>query len=123
MRLPATARWIALALLGLAIATAVGIAASNLASQQIGIASESITAGERLAPAVRSASRQAATPQGHGQRTTTTTTTPQTTTTSPPPETTATAPTTTPTPPPATTPSHSGEPGDDHGGGGHSADD
>ena len=118
MRLPATARWIALALLGLAIATAVGFAASNLASQQIGIASESITAGERLAPAVRSASQQAASPQGHGQRTTTTTTTPQTTTPSPPPETTATAPTTTP----ATAPGHSGEPGDDHGGG-HGADD
>ena len=50
MSLPATVKWIGLALLGLVIAAAVAIAASNLASQQIGIASESIKAGDRLAP-------------------------------------------------------------------------
>ncbi|HWB69545.1 MAG TPA: hypothetical protein VG518_06175, partial [Solirubrobacterales bacterium] len=43
-------KWIALALLGLAIAGGVALAASRLASQQIGIASESIKAGKALAP-------------------------------------------------------------------------
>lgn len=58
MNLSATTRWIALALLGLAIAAAVAIAASNLVSRQIGIASESVSAGDALAPAVESAARQ-----------------------------------------------------------------
>lgn len=52
MTLPATAKWILLALLGLAIAIGVAIAAANLTSQQIGIASESVSAGDRLAPAL-----------------------------------------------------------------------
>jgi hypothetical protein len=51
--LPATAKWILLALLGLAIAIGVAIAAANLTSQQIGIASESVSAGDALAPALR----------------------------------------------------------------------
>jgi hypothetical protein len=51
-------RWIALALLGLVIAAAVALAASNLASQQIGIASESVSAGDLLAPPVNSVRRQ-----------------------------------------------------------------
>lgn len=59
MNLSATTKWIALALLGLAIAAAVAIAASNLVSRQIGIASESVSAGDALAPAVESAARQA----------------------------------------------------------------
>jgi outer membrane biosynthesis protein TonB len=50
-------RWIALALLGLLIAAAVALAASNLASQQIGIASESVSAGDSLAPPVTSVHR------------------------------------------------------------------
>jgi hypothetical protein len=50
VRLPGVIRWIGLALLGLAIAAAVAIAAGNLASQQIGIAAESISAGDQLAP-------------------------------------------------------------------------
>ena len=58
MRLSATAKWIGLALLGLAIAAAVAIAASNLVSRQIGVASESVSAGDALAPAVESAARR-----------------------------------------------------------------
>jgi uncharacterized membrane protein YgcG len=67
MKLSATARWIVLALVGLAIAGGVAIAASRLASEQIGIASESVSAGEDLAPAVRSA---AGGPAGGGTGTT-----------------------------------------------------
>jgi hypothetical protein len=52
MSLPATAKWVLLALLGLAIAIGVAIAAANLTSQQIGIASESVSAGDALAPAL-----------------------------------------------------------------------
>jgi hypothetical protein len=47
---PATIRWLALALLGLLIAAGVSIAASGLVSQQIGLASEPISAGDALAP-------------------------------------------------------------------------
>lgn len=53
-----TAKWIALALLGLAIAAGVAVAASNLVSRQIGIASESVSTGNDLAPAVESAARR-----------------------------------------------------------------
>jgi hypothetical protein len=42
--------WVALAILGLAVAAAVSIAASQLSSQRIGLASEPLTAGNRLAP-------------------------------------------------------------------------
>ena len=52
MRLPGSARWILLALAGLAIAIGVAIAAANLTSRQIGIASESVSAGDALAPAL-----------------------------------------------------------------------
>lgn len=51
MRLPASLKWIGLALLGLLIATAVALAATGLISRQIGIDSESISAGDTLAPA------------------------------------------------------------------------
>jgi hypothetical protein len=50
MRASSTLKWIGLALLGVAVAAAVAIAASNLASRQIGLASESISAGDALAP-------------------------------------------------------------------------
>jgi outer membrane biosynthesis protein TonB len=50
MRIPAPARWIGLALLVMLIAAAISIAASRVASQQIGLASEPITAGDSLAP-------------------------------------------------------------------------
>jgi len=113
MRLPATAKWIGLALLGLVIAAAVAIAASNLVSQQIGIASESISAGDSLAPAIGTAGQGANRGKGGesggdttggvgGEQTTTTPTQPPTTTV--------------PTQP-------SEESGDDQGGGGHSGSD
>jgi hypothetical protein len=46
-------RWVGLALLGILIAAAVSIAASRLASQQIGLSSQPITAGDALAPRPR----------------------------------------------------------------------
>ncbi|HEU4737895.1 MAG TPA: hypothetical protein VFS54_02300 [Solirubrobacterales bacterium] len=58
MRISASWKWIALALLGLLIAAGVAAAASQLASEQIGIASESVSAGDQLAPAVRQAASQ-----------------------------------------------------------------
>ena len=48
----AVAKWVLLALAGLAIAIAIAIAAANLTSRQIGIASESVSAGDALAPAL-----------------------------------------------------------------------
>jgi|GEM_PF-665987 len=59
MTVPPTVRWIGLALLGLAIAAGVAIAASSLASQQIGLASEPISAGDTLAPARHEVQRTA----------------------------------------------------------------
>lgn len=110
MNLPATFKWIGLALLGLAIAAAVAIAASHLTSQQIGLASESITAGDKLAPAVRS------TKSGKGPANRSHTgTTPATTTPASPPTTTVTPPPTVP-PPVTTTPAPSNDSRDDHGG-------
>jgi len=53
MSISATARWILLALAGLAIAIGVAIAAANLTSRQIGIANESVSAGDSLAPALQ----------------------------------------------------------------------
>jgi hypothetical protein len=47
-------RWLGLALLGILVAAGVAIAASRLASQQIGLASEPIGAGDALAPAAGS---------------------------------------------------------------------
>jgi hypothetical protein len=52
-RLPPMLRWIGLALLGILIAAAISVAASRLASQQIGLASEPISAGNALAPPAR----------------------------------------------------------------------
>lgn len=49
--MPPALRWVGLALLGIVIAAAVSVAASRLASQQIGLASEPISAGDALAPA------------------------------------------------------------------------
>ncbi|MEX2107101.1 MAG: hypothetical protein WD810_09405 [Solirubrobacterales bacterium] len=116
MRLPATAKWIGLALLGLAIAVAVAIAAGNLASQQIGIASESISAGEELAPAVGGARPGDREPADQLEPTTTpgdrTATTTEQTTTEP---TTTTDETTTESTEPVE-PGHDGGDGDDSGG-------
>ena len=115
MRLPGTVKWVALALLGLAIAGGVAFAASRLASQQIGIAAESIKAGEALAPSGLGKGGGEG-KGGHGQTTTTPTSTSPETTEEP----IETVPTT-PVEPPATTPEtspsdHSGE--DPPGGGG-----
>jgi hypothetical protein len=106
-------RWTALALLGVVIAIAVGVIASQVASQRIGLASEPVRAGESLAPSSTS-------PAGHGPDTNNSGSGsessapgsddggpgPTTTTTS----TTTTVPSTTTTTTPATT-------GDDYGGG------
>jgi hypothetical protein len=55
VKIAATWKWIVLALVGLLIAAGVAVAASRLASEQIGIASESVSAGDQLAPVVRQA--------------------------------------------------------------------
>ncbi len=117
MSLPATVKWIGLALLGLVIAAAVAIAASHLASQQIGIASESITAGDALAPARAGAGATGQRQPRHPKPRTSATGgshPPTATTTSPPAS--ATAPPTTPAQPPSAPPTR--EPRDDSGGGG-----
>lgn len=67
MKLPATARWIGLAILGMLIAAAVSIAASRVASQQIGLASESISAGDSLAPRSQEKQRHQGTPSAPSQ--------------------------------------------------------
>lgn len=100
MRLPATYKWIGLALLGLLIAVAVAIAASNLVSQQIGIASESVSAGDALAPAVSSVGNGGS-KQGK-----------------PPGDTTGGGDPTTTAPTEPSEPTTGAEPGDDHGSGG-----
>jgi hypothetical protein len=109
-----TLRWIGLALLGIVIAAGVAVAASSLASRQIGLSSEPISAGDALVPANLDKG------PGEGKRGTTTATTPTA-----PPETTVTAPpppeTTVVTPPPPTAPPREG--GEDHGGDGGSGDD
>jgi hypothetical protein len=116
MKSKTTFRWFGLALLGIAVAIAVAVAAGNLAGRQIGLSSESISAGDALVPTGVGTSKA----KGHGGQTTSATTP---TTPSPPPTTTA-PPETTVTPPPTTPvpPVHEG--GDDSGGGsGHGADD
>jgi hypothetical protein len=118
VRVPATIRWVALALLGLLIAAGVSIAASSLVSQQIGLASEPISAGDALAP---QASSQANRHEGRRHKASL----PQTPTEPAPAETTAPSPASTepqspstvpvvPAPPSGSSPS-GGE--QDHGGG------
>jgi hypothetical protein len=103
MRLPVSAKWVLLALVGLAIAIGVAIAAANLASRQIGIASESVSAGNALAPALQA-------PAGNRDqdRPPQNTTTPEDTTTTEEP------------PPEVTTTESDDHGGDDHGGEDHS---
>ena len=110
MRLPATAKWIGLALLGLVIAAAVALAASHLASQQIGLASEPISAGDALAPAAQTSHRGRG-PRRHGHQGEATTTAP--TVPEPPTTTVPTAPT-----PPGEGIDDHGSSGSDGGGGG-----
>lgn len=49
-RAGAIARWGLLALLGVVVAAAVGVASATLMSQQIGLSSEPLRAGEALTP-------------------------------------------------------------------------
>lgn len=112
-----TFRWVGLALLGIVIAAAVAVAASSLVSRQIGLSSESISAGDTLAPAF-------AKPKGSGKPYRTpkpAPSAPTTTTTTAPPEPTVTTPAETPEPP--VTPSQEGGDGSGDGGSRHGADD
>ncbi|MFI5027900.1 MAG: hypothetical protein ACHQCF_02825, partial [Solirubrobacterales bacterium] len=96
-----TLRWIGMALAGILIAALVAVLATNLASRQIGLASEPISAGTNLAPAVARDHREGeagaedggkAPPRQGGSQATTPTTTPAPPTTtpiSPPSETTS----------------------------------
>jgi outer membrane biosynthesis protein TonB len=63
--LPPVAKWVLLALVGLAIAIGVAIAAANLTSQQIGIASESVSAGDALAPSLHVPAEEKPQSEGH----------------------------------------------------------
>jgi hypothetical protein len=79
-RVAGVAGWLALALLGLAVAAAVSLAASRLSSQHIGLSSEPLTAGQSLTPVENSSSHTTARPHrttrhGSGKTSTTTTTT------------------------------------------------
>jgi len=119
-----TMRWVGLALLGVLIAVGVAVAASGLVSQQIGLASEPITAGDALAPAARSRPAHEA---GGKHEVPAAKAPPPTTTTGPAPTTTEPQPA--PPVPPSTTPvtpsgsNRSGGEGDHEGGGGGHADD
>jgi uncharacterized membrane protein len=59
--------WIAVGLLGLALAAGVTYAATQLSSQRIGLSAEPPSAGEELAPPARHGLRRATTP-GAGNR-------------------------------------------------------
>jgi hypothetical protein len=84
-------RWSALALAGLVIAVGVGVVAAKLTSQQIGLSSEPVGAGEALAP--KAGGGRGNDHRGHGNRgddgsgpaktTTSSTSTTTTTTTTP----------------------------------------
>lgn len=109
--MPATLRWLGLALLGILVAGGVAIAASRLASQQIGLASEPISAGDALAPTRLSSPRRRQRPPRHQAKLEKTVPTVPTATAPPP--------TTTPAPAPPGSESHStGGGGEHHGGGG-----
>ncbi len=70
MKPPEWVRWTGFALLGIAAAAAVSIAAGNLVSQQIGLASEPVSAGDQLIPKAASGAipGQAAQPRRHRGR-------------------------------------------------------
>jgi hypothetical protein len=79
MRRSSIVGWVALAILGLAVAAAVSLAASRISSQRIGLASEPLTAGNRLAPRTTTPT----TPSSTQTTPTSTSTTPSGTTTTP----------------------------------------
>ena len=60
-------RWIGLALLGIVVAAAVSVAASRLASQQIGLASQPVSAGDALVPAAERHAGHAAPGRAHAR--------------------------------------------------------
>jgi hypothetical protein len=130
VRVPATVRWVVLALLGLLIAAGVSIAASSLASQQIGLASEPISAGDALAPRALSGTNRRVKHRRHRHggspaKTPTTSAPPVTVAPAPAPEVAEPQP---PTAPPVRQPTGSSPSGaeQDHaggGGGGRPADD
>ncbi len=63
----AVARWVALALLGLAVAGGISVVASHLTSQRIGLASEPLSAGRALAPPPQRTVTTAQRKHRHGQ--------------------------------------------------------
>ncbi len=106
-------KWVGLALLGILVAASVAVAASRLASQQIGLASEPISAGEALAPAGAGKGQGGPNQRaGHEVRSTTPSSPPSSTPSTPQP--TVSTPTTTP-------PTHDSREG--HDSGDHDADD
>ena len=76
--MPPTLRWLGLALLGILIAAGVSIAASSLASQQIGLASQPISAGDALAPRTTEKPKHRPPKRRQASRQTTTTSAPPT---------------------------------------------
>ncbi len=107
-------RWTLLALLGLAVAAAISVAASNLVSQRIGLASEPLSAGRELAPPPRGEGRHPN--DRHSGSTTAPTTTPTTTAAPPAPSVPTGGPYSGPTTTPAPRPSPPGG-GTEHDGG------
>jgi hypothetical protein len=120
-----TAGWALLALVGIAVAVALSVAAGSLSTQPIGLSSEPLRAGDRLAPAERTVVQPAAKPKrkrkpARSRSGSTATTTapapapvPTQTTVTPVPAPTAVTPTPTHT---STSDDRRREPGDDHGG-------
>jgi hypothetical protein len=111
--MPPILHWLGLALVGILIAAGVSIAASSLASQQIGLASQPISAGDALAPAAREKPKQRR-PKQHGtnRHTSTTSQPPPAPPSQPEPPAYSESPSTTPTVPPHESPessSHDGE--------------
>jgi hypothetical protein len=89
-------RWIALALVGLAVAAGVSLAASQLVSERIGLAAEPVSAGKNLAPGHddhHAGTGDARHPRNRGGGTSTS---PPSKTTTPAPSTTVPAPSTSP---------------------------
>jgi hypothetical protein len=129
-----TAGWILLAVVGIAVAVALSVTASSLSTQPIGLSGEPLRAGDRLAPAERTAVTPAAKPKRKQTRkpsqsrkrntatATATTPAPVPTQTSVAPVPTATAVTPAPTHTTTSGDRHR-EPGDDHSGSGRSGSD
>jgi len=105
-------RWIGLALLGIVVAAAVSIAASRLASQQIGLASQPISAGDALAPRVTGRAKRRAPSHHRAEPKTNPAPSTPPTTSEPPVDTTPSAPSAPPEAEPSYPGGHEGEHGD-----------